>query len=74
MPSAEISIRLFEEPAELFIVQANGVFDSTLIKHVEQTAGAAGRPVQYCLIDGPDTARLLVGYADILADAEHPER
>jgi hypothetical protein len=61
-------VRLFEEPAELFIVQSNGVFDSTLIKHVEQTARAARRPVHYCLMDARDTARLLVGYADVVPD------
>ena len=62
--NADQIVRLFEEPAELFIVQANGFFESTLVKHVDQTARAVGRPVNYCLVDGTDTARLLLALAD----------
>ena len=53
-------VRLFEEPAELFIVQANGKFESTLIKHVLHEAQATKRPVSVRLVDGTDTARLLL--------------
>lgn len=57
--------RLFQEPAVLFIIQHVGRIDST----VDQLANALasqlvrpGRAVAYCLIDGTDTARLLVAY------------
>ena len=59
-------VRLFEEPAELFVVQATGVFESTFVKHVGQTAEALKRPIAYCLIDGRDTARILTAYAEVL--------
>ena len=55
-------IRLFEEPAELYVVQANGVFESLFVKHVVQTAEAQGRHLNYCLIDGRDTSRLLLAH------------
>lgn len=74
--------RLFQEPAVLFVIQYVGRIDST----VDQLAGALasqivrpGRAVAYCLIDGTDTARLLVAYGSacsqcgalLSADATH---
>jgi hypothetical protein len=55
-------VRLFEQAADFFVVQANGVFEPTLVKHVQQTAVSQNRELYYCLIDGRDTARMLVGY------------
>lgn len=55
-------VRLFEEPAELFIIQANGEFESLLVKHVQQTAESQHRPLGYCLVNGRDTARFLLAY------------
>jgi hypothetical protein len=56
-------VKLFQVPADLYIVQANGPFDPTLLMHIKDTAdAAAGRrrsTVRYILIDGVMTARLL---------------
>lgn len=54
--------RLFSVPADVYIIQANGPFDPSLIKHIQDTADAQcarGRHVRYMIIDGISTARLL---------------
>jgi hypothetical protein len=55
-------VKLFEVPADVYIVQANGPLDPTLVKHIQDTAdahAARGRKVRFMLIDGVSTARLL---------------
>jgi hypothetical protein len=55
-------LKLFEIPADVYIIQANGPFDPTLVKHIQDTADAhtaRGRRVRFMLIDGVSTARLL---------------
>jgi hypothetical protein len=55
-------VKLFEVPADVHIVQANGPLDPTLVKHIQDTAdahSARGKSVKFMLIDGVSTARLL---------------
>lgn len=59
-------LRLFAEPAELFVVQFNGKIDSSVHSRVRATAQAYApkdRPTLLCFIDGTDTARILKAYA-----------
>jgi hypothetical protein len=62
---ADQDLRLFSEPAELFIVQFNGRIDSAVIQRVRITADDRARKhgsTMICFIDGTDTARLLTAY------------
>lgn len=56
--------RLFQSPAELFIVQFNGKIGGRLIQHIKQEAQVTGAAM-FCIIDGTDTARLLKAYGKI---------
>lgn len=56
--------RLFESPANLFIVQYNGKFEDRFIQHVRQQAQIENADM-YCLMDGIDTARVLRAYGKI---------
>ncbi|WP_436906706.1 hypothetical protein [Halosimplex marinum] len=53
--------RLFESPADLFIVQFNGKFEDRLIKHIKEQAEVANAGY-YCIMNGTDTARVLEAY------------
>jgi hypothetical protein len=58
-------VRLFNSPAELFIVQFVGNISQAVITHVESMAEARsknGKKAWYSIISGQDTARLLVAY------------
>jgi hypothetical protein len=58
-------IRLFESPAELFIIQFVGNISEAVVKDVEgkvEQLRARGKEVYYCIINGADTARLLFAY------------
>jgi hypothetical protein len=58
-------VRLFESPAELFIVQFVGNVSEAIIKDVEgkvEQQRAKGKPTCYCIINGQNTARLLHAY------------
>lgn len=58
-------VRLFESPAELFIVQFVGNISEAIIKDVEgkiEQIGRRGKQSYYCIINGSDTARLLHAY------------
>lgn len=56
--------RLFQSPADLFIVQYNGKIEDRTYEHIKNLSKvtAAG---MYCIIDGTDTARLLEAYDKI---------
>lgn len=58
-------VRLFESPAELFIVQFVGNISEAIIKDVEgkiEQLNRRGKQSYYCIINGSDTARLLHAY------------
>lgn len=58
-------LRLFAEPADLFIVQFNGRIESTVHLRLRTQAehrAAQGQRTIVCVMDGPDTARLLRAY------------
>jgi hypothetical protein len=58
-------VRLFESPAELFIVQFVGNISEAIIKDVEgkvQQQRAKSKQSCYCIINGQNTARLLQAY------------
>jgi hypothetical protein len=58
-------LRLFESPADLFVVQYVGNVSEAIIKDVEgktEQLKARGKQVAYCIINGLDTARLLHAY------------
>jgi hypothetical protein len=55
-------VRLFDSPAQLFIVQFVGDISETLIKDVDgkvEKVRLQGKPVCYCIVNGQDTARVL---------------
>lgn len=58
-------VRLFESPADLFVVQYVGNVSEAILKDVEGKVDqlkARGKEVAYCVINGLDTARLLHAY------------
>lgn len=55
--------RAFTEPADIVILQYVGRIDSSVDQQLEVFAEAAG--IRYCVLDGTDTARLLVAYGCI---------
>lgn len=58
-------VRLFSTPADLFVVQYVGPIADLLIKDVEGKVAnlrAVGRDASYLIMDGQDTARLLLAY------------
>lgn len=64
-------MRLFTEPAWLMIVQFNGRIDSAVYQRLwtlAQHRSMAGERPSVCVIDGTDTARLLVAYGYIALD------
>ncbi len=59
-------LRLFDSPAELFIIQFVGNISEAVIKDVEGKVDhlrAKGKQVCYCIINGLDTARLMHAYS-----------
>jgi hypothetical protein len=58
-------VRLFQSPAELFVVQYIGPIAEAVIHDLHSkttTRRAQGANANYLVIDGQDTARLLYGY------------
>lgn len=53
--------RLFESPAELFVVQFNDKFEDRMIQHIKEQAEIANADY-YCIMNGTDTARVLKAY------------
>jgi len=63
-------LRLVEEPARLFVIQHIDSIDSNVIKLLEIAVGSVGKmtsKLRYCVIDGIETARLLLAYGFINA-------
>ena len=64
-------LRLFQSPAELFVVQFVGEISENIIKDIEgktDTKRKEGKQAQYCIINGQDTARILFAYNKIKLD------
>ena len=58
-------VRLFESPAQLYVVQFVGNISEAVIKDVEgkiNAQRAQGKDVRYCIVTGQDTARLARAY------------
>jgi hypothetical protein len=58
-------VRLFESPAQLFIVQFVGEVSEAVIKDVEGKVNerrGKGQDACFCIINGQDTARLFRAY------------
>ncbi len=53
--------RLFESPADLFIIQYVRKMEDRFVKHIKQKAKVT-KAKYFCIIDGTDTARLLEAY------------
>jgi hypothetical protein len=61
-------VRLFDAPADLFVVQFIGRISEMVIKDIQGKIEARygrGMPAQYMIIDGQDTARLLFAYGKL---------
>lgn len=61
-------LRLFESPAQLFLVQFVGHLSEAVIKDVEGKVNerrAQGKPAHYCIMNGQDTARVLYAYGKL---------
>lgn len=60
--------RLFEAPAEVFLVQYNRQIDQSVLAQMERLAVAksvlTGKAVSYGVIDGQDSRRLVLAYPD----------
>lgn len=56
--------RLFDSPAQLYVVQFNGPFNDRTIRQIKREAQLVGADM-FCIIDGADTARLLQAYKKI---------
>jgi hypothetical protein len=58
-------VRLFNSPAELFVVQYVGFISDAVVSDISTKVAAKraeGRSAWFCVIDGDDTARLLKAY------------
>ena len=58
-------LNLLDEPAEVYIVQYVGEIDSDVVKLLEKLVAEKsrkGKKLYYCIMDGIDTARVLVAY------------
>jgi len=60
-------IRLFTEPAKVYFLQCNGSIDSQVYDMMKTYAERKARQEEifYCIVDGVDTARVLVAYDKI---------
>lgn len=56
--------RLFESPADLFVVQYNGKIEDRTKTHID-TLARDRNALLYCIINGTDTLRLLTAYGQI---------
>jgi hypothetical protein len=58
-------VRLFQSPADLFVLQSVGPIAENLVKDVADKTllkRLLGRPGHFCIIDGQETARILRAY------------
>ena len=58
-------LRLFDSPAQLFVVQYVGNISEAVSRDVDKKIDnlrAKGEIAHYCIIDGQDTARILRAY------------
>jgi hypothetical protein len=61
-------VRLFDAPAELFVIQFIGRIAETVVKDVEgkvTARRAQGKPAQFLIMEGQDTARVLHAYGKL---------
>lgn len=61
-------VRLFQSPAQVFVVQFVGNISESVISDCEtkvRAIRAEGKDACYCIIDGQDTARLLKAYGKV---------
>ena len=61
-------VRLFDSPADLFVLQFVGPIAEAVITNVARSVAAAhqqGKRAQFMIIDGQDTARLLLAYGKL---------
>ena len=61
-------VRLFDTPADLFVVQFVGRISEMVIKDIEGKIAALrqrGKHAQFLIMDGQDTARLLLAYGKL---------
>lgn len=57
--------RLFDEPADLFVIQHCHFISPPVVKHIVAYASRFDRVSRYCLIDGIDTQRILRAYSKL---------
>ena len=57
--------RLFTEPADLYVVQSNQKITSDVRNMLDVYAHDYRRPSRYTLLDGADTARILLTYGEL---------
>lgn len=63
-------VRLMDSPANLFVVQFVGQISENVIRDIDAKVAllrSMGRDAHYCIIDGQDTARLLLAYGKLAA-------
>lgn len=61
-------VRLFDAPAELFVIQFTGRIAEMVVKDVEgkvTARRAQGKPAQFLIMEGQDTARVLYAYGKL---------
>lgn len=62
-------LRLIQEPADLYVVQHTGKITTDVVRHfesqVEKVSRERGRKLYYLVMDGNETARLLLAYGII---------
>ncbi len=58
-------VRLFDEPADILIVQHCNKIANTIVRQAEALTADAARPRRYCIIDGADTYRILKAYGKL---------
>lgn len=67
--NADQIVRLTNTPLDLYLVQFVGPIAQAVADHLEahtrQAAQRAGHNLRYCLVDGTDTARLLMAYGEM---------
>jgi hypothetical protein len=61
-------VRLLQSPAELFVIQYVGAVSENVIKDIAgkvRELRAAGRSARFCIINGTDTARIMLAHGDL---------
>jgi hypothetical protein len=68
-------VRLFSMAHDLFIIQSTNPIADTLVRDVEikvDERRSRGKPAQFVIINGQDTARLLLAYGKLTAESLRP--